>query len=1082
MKSVIWKDIFRDIKKSKGRFFSIVAIVSLGVMLFSGVKVAPIDMKKSADSYYDDYNLMDIQLVSTLGLTDEDVEEIKKIEGVLGIYPSYTMDVISKVGVDEFALKVHSMPINNLKTDNENYINRVNVIQGRLPKKSGECVIANKKLNNLNVKIGDKLPIKSGTEDNISKSLKVSEFTVVGIVETPYYLSHHIGNTNIGNGTLKSYIMIPDIDFNMENFTEIYIAVDGAKKVNSYTKEYFEIVDKVSNSLEEISQSRIESRYETVLNEAKEELNKGKEKYNSKKKEVENQLQYASNEIENAGIELQNGEAEIASNEILLANSIKDGEDKINAAEKELDEREKQYEQGLIEYNVTKNIIGGIISTLEERLVSLEEKLVPIQDRIDELNEELKKDNITEYEKEVINNEIKTLTGILTVTKNQIQIVQQEFNNQKKQLELGKSELNLAKSKIDEGRATLEKEKVNLENAKLNGENQIANAKLEIEKGKKELAVGEEEYRKNKLLAEEKLRKAEEKIKDAEDEIKKIEKPKWYVLDRKYHYSYRDYESSADGIDKLSNVFPIFFFLVAALVCLTTMTRMVDEQRINIGTLKALGYGMGAISKKFIFYALFASAIGSAIGLACGLSFLPVVIYNAYRIIYTMPDMVHVISIPLIIAISFAAIGVTTIATYFACRIELMETPSVLMRPKSPKEGKRILLERIPFLWNKFNFTGKVTIRNIFRYKKRFFMTVFGIAGSTALLLAGFGIKDSIKTIVNDQFGEIYKYQMSVDVNSNINSIQLEELETKLKENENIEDYTFIRNEKCKITFNDENQSIDLIVPMERNIFNKFFRLQERVAKKAIDLPRDGVVITEKVAKLLGVDVGDEIEIFNSNDKSGIVKISAIVENYIGHNIYMDNNYYEKVFGRKIAKNKVIIILSDKANERVNEISSEVINYKGVTGIDNTVSLKEKFNDTISSLNIVVIVMILSAGALAFVVLYNLTNVNISERIREIATIKVLGFYDREVSSYIFRENILLTVLGLILGIGLGIVFHRFIMVTVEMDDMMFGRNIDFISFIFGGILTVSFSLIVNFIMYFKLKKIEMVESLKSVD
>lgn len=1082
MKNIIWKDIFRDIKKSKGRFFSIVAIVALGVMLFSGVKIAPIDMKKSADAYYDNFNLMDIRLVSTLGLTEEDVEEVKKIQGVLGLYPSYTMDGITKIDIDEFALRIHSIPINNLKNSNENYINRVNVVEGRLPEKSGECVIGYNKIDGSNVKIGDKLVVNSGTDDDISKSLKVSEFEIVGLVETPYYLSFQIGSTNIGNGTLKTYMMIPDIDFNMDAFTEIYITVDGAKEVNSYNEEYFEIIDKVKESLEDISEERIDSRYEIVIKKANEELEKGKKEYNQKKEEVEQKLKDAYNEIENSKLMIAQGEEEISANEIFLETSIKDGEVKINAAEKKLEEGEKQYEQKLIEYNVTKNIIEGIINTLNNRLTDLESKLQPVEDRINALKLQLKDENVSDYEKETINNEINTLNEILKLTRGEISTVKEEFNNQKLQLKEGEAQLNLAKKEIDDGKAILEKEKANLENARIQGKNQIAAARAEIESGKKKVEEGEETYRKNKLLAEEELKKAEEKLKDAEDKIKKIEKPKWYILDRESHYSYMDYKNTAEGIDKLSNVFPLFFFLVAALVCLTTMTRMVDEQRVNIGTLKALGYGMGTIAKKFIYYSFFASTIGSIIGLACGFSFFPVIIYNAYRIMYLMPDMVHHISIPIIIIVSFAAIGLTTLVTYFTCRIELRETPSILMRPKAPKEGKRILLERIPFIWDKFNFTGKVTIRNLFRYKKRFFMTTLGIAGSTALLLAGFGIKDSIKTIVNKQFGVIYRYEMAAELKSDVNALQREDIKSSLDENSSIKDYAFVKNERCKVSVNNENEEeeINLIVPNDYNEFESFFNLKERVSKDSIELPKGGVAITEKVAKLIGAKIGDEIKIVNNNDNKGVIKISSIVENYVGHNIYMDSEYYEKTFNRKLYTNQIIIKLNE--NEAVNEVGSEIINIEGISGVVNTIGLKEQFNDTISSLNIVIIVMILSAGSLAFVVLYNLTNVNISERIREIATIKVLGFYDKEVSSYIFRENILLTIFGLGCGLGLGVIFHRFIMVTVEMENMMFGRNIDLISFIYAAALTITFSIIVNLVMYFKLKTIEMVESLKSVD
>ena len=630
MKNVLWKDIFRDIKRTKGKFISIASIIALGVMLFSGVKIAPINMKATADKYYDDYNLMDLRVLSTLGLTDEDVNDIKNIEGVLGVEPSKTLDAISRIDSNDFVIRVHSLSNDNLNEDNEDYINRLNLIEGRLPSNSGECVVGKESFESLNLKIGDKIKLNSGNESDINDSLTTNEYEVVGIVKTPYYLSNQIGNSSIGNGTVKTYMFINEFDFKSEIYTDIYVTVKDAKALDSYDEKYFDVTDKVKESIESISNLIIDRRYNELINEANVELNKGKDEYEAKKSE-------------------------------------------------------------------------------------------------------------------------------------------------------------------------------------------------------------------------------------AEEKILEIQKPGFYVLDRKSHYSYVDYENSANSIDKLSNVFPVFFFVVAALVCLTTMTRMVDEQRVNIGTLKALGYSKGSIAKKFIVYALFASLIGCVLGVALGLTALPSIIFNAYSIMYILPKMTFVINIPLIIAIFVISIGVTTLATYAACRIELIEVPSILMRPKAPKEGKRILLERIPFIWNRFNFTSKVTIRNIFRYKKRFMMTVIGIAGSTALLLTGFGIKDSIKTVVSKQYGELTQYDVSINLNETINSDEKNILEEYLKQDSKADDFIFIRSESGETLANEISKNVNIIVTDEDKKFDEFQHLQDRKSKETVILPKNGIVISEKLAKLLNVKVGDEI-------------------------------------------------------------------------------------------------------------------------------------------------------------------------------------------------------------------------------
>ena len=1078
-KNALWKDIFRDIKKSKGRFISIAAIIALGVMLFTGVKIAPIDMKTTADKYYDDYNLMDLRLISTMGLTDKDVKDIKDIEGVLDVEPANTIDVVTKVGADEIVLRVHSIPDTGL-IDNEDYINRVNLIEGRLPEKSGECVIGSGSFESLNLNIGDKITVTSGNKNDISDSLKSNEYTIVGKVETPYYLTGHIGNSSIGNGTVKSYIFIKQSEFKSDVYSDIYVTVKGAKEVNSYEKEYFNVVDKVTSSIEDISILINDRRYNEIIDKANEELSKGKQEYEDKKLEVELKLKDAEAEIENSRNTLNSAEAELNNKEQQLNNSLQDGENKISIAESELNKKEKELEEGINTFYQAKDLAEKEFVNAEATIADAEVALEGLINQKVALEQMLNDESLSEDEKASIKLQIDGLNNIIQQSTEKINLGKNEIQNKKNELETQEAKLNSAKIQLENGRSELNKSKSDLKYARSQGYAQIDKARKDIEEGKSKLAQGQAEYQENKKLADEELTKAENEIKDSEDKINDIDKPELYVLDRNSHYSYVDFENSANSIGKLSNVFPLFFFVVAALVCLTTMTRMVDEQRTNIGTMKALGYDQGSIAKKFIIYASLASISGCIVGCTLGFTVLPLVIFDAYKILYILPDMTYVVNIPLLLIVLAVAIGITTLAAYTTCRIELIETPAILMRPKSPKEGKRILLERIPFIWNRFSFIGKVTIRNIFRYKKRFFMTVIGIAGSTALLLAGFGIKDSIKTVVSKQYGELTKYQMVVNLENDISSDNKNNIESYLKDNNDIKEYLFVRSENSKALANSVEKDINIITTSDINRFDDFEHLQDRESGKTIDLPSDGVAISEKLAKLLGVKVGDEITIINSNDKKGTAKIGAIVEHYIQHYIYINDNYYRNVFGEGPENNGIFLKLNDENS--LNNISNFLVNFDGVSGIVNNGSIKNNFDDTIKSLDLVVIVLILCAGSLSFIVLYNLTNVNISERIREIATIKVLGFYDKEVSAYIFRENILLTVIGLIGGLILGDIFHKFIMVTVEMDYVMFGRSIDMKSFIIASILTIIFSLLVNWSMYFKLKNVEMVESLKSVD
>ena len=1109
MRSALNKDFIRDILKSKGRFLSIVAIVALGVAFFTGVKSSPIVMKTSSDKYYDKYNLMDIRLISTLGLTDKDVDDIKNIEGVEGVYPTYSIDVISIYNSTEKVLKVHGLDLNKLN-DKKNYINQLKLIKGRLPQKSGECVLEIPKIKALNYPIGSEISLSSGKDDKLSKSLSKSKYKVVGYVETPYYLSQEKGNSSIGGGVIEGAIMIPESDFKMDTYTEMFLTVKSAKELDTYGDEYSNLVKTVTDKIENMKNKLTTRRYNEVvkkaedkiqkqedkLSKAKKDFDKGKKEYEENKLKSENEIKEAENKILDASEQIEDGKAQLKNEKKRAFEQIEEGKIKLANAETDLKNGQKKYQTALKKFNSNKKTAESEIKKAESDLEELSNQIDDLKNGNKLIEKQLQNEQLSEVERSELENKLNENLYILSV-------MQQKYKDGTDKLESSKSELLLGEKKLKETKATLEasEKKIANEKTKLKSseklaeekfkkaeeelyqrENQIEEAKLELKENKAKLKTELNKAKKELQEAEEKIADGEEKIKDAKKQIKKIEKPTLYILDRDSHQSFVEYEGCANSIDALAKIFPVFFFAVAALVCLTTMTRMVDEQRINIGTLKGLGYKTSQISKKYILYALIACLTGSILGLAIGFSVFPTVIFFAYGMMYSIENIVYVFSIPIAIGITSLALIIIILSAYMACRKELKETPAILMRPKAPKSGKRILLERVPFIWNRFSFISKVTVRNIFRYKKRFLMTVLGIAGCTALILTGFGIKDSIEMILTGQYGTLFKYDMSLVIQSDMTDKQIYELRKNLSDIDEINKYEFFSYENGDIKVNNTTKEITIVVPENLKKMDKFIHLQDRKTQNPIKLNNKGIVLTEKIARDLGVKAGDEIELINSDDKKVKIKVSNITENYISHYVYISPENYTKLFEKDLDFNRVIGILNNPSVKIEDKLSKKLFDIETIDGITFNTASKETFHNTIKNLNYVVLIMIISAGALAFVVLYNLTNVNISERIREIATIKVLGFYDKEVSAYIYRENIILTIIGTVVGLGLGTILHKFIMVTVEIQSMMFGRVIDMSSYFIAAVLTIVLSLFVNLAMFYKLRNVKMVESLKSVD
>ena len=1079
MPATYLKDIFREIKISLGRFLSILCIVAIGVAFFAGIKASAPDMKNSADTYFDKYNVQDIQVYSTIGLTKKDVAAIKKIKGVKSVQPSFSMDTLSQIDSTQMVIKVISYGI-------DQKMNKIRVVEGRMPERENECLVeASSATNKLygTFHIGDTIKLQSGTDEALSKSLKHTKYKIVGTCYNPNYLSYEKGSSNIGSGTVNSFIYIQNTNVLKDYYTEVDVCVKGAKDLDCYSDEYFDVVDPVLKKIKKISSKQIDARIQSYQS----ELDEKKQEATDKFKDAENQFNAAQNKIDS-------GLSEIQSNELKLQNSkdqinqgwneyyanlqlldniptLQNAIAQIEESEKKLPEllsQKEQVENGLQQINAEgdlntkRTLIQNAIDFIDIALKKLEN--YPDSSDAETIRIKLnEKKELLQGQLSLIDQAIAKkaeLEAILPQIQSGIEQIQAgvakkaELQSQLNQLLNAKNELNNAYVSLINGQAQYE-----------DGVSKIEDAKNELNKSIEQLTLSKAEFNIQKHDA---LRE----LSDAQLEIDKME-GKWIVLDRNSHYSYRDYGACADRMDGIAKVFPVFFFLVAALVCMTTMTRMVDEQRNEMGTLKALGYSKLQIASKYIIYALIASILGSILGCSLGMYLFPTVIFNAWNTLYNIDQIKFLFQPGLILLASGSVTGITLLATLYSIYSELIEMPSQLMRPKAAKAGKKILLERITFIWKRLSFLQKVTARNIFRYKKRFFMTIIGIAGCSALLVAGFGINDSISDIVNQQYNVIYHYDATV-------SAKTSEITSQIKSLKGVKDV--YEEDHLAVTTKIENKDISTTVHIISNDkkFKDFCTLFN--GNKEFDLDDSSVLISQKMATKLNKKAGDTIKIKDANNKVIKAKIKGVFTNYVGHHIYASKSLY-KSWNTNAKTTHIYLIKSKKTTKKFERnLGNKIMNIDGVQSVTFYSSLQKNFKDMIKSISYIVVVLVISAACLAFVVLYNLSNVNISERKREIATIKVLGFTRKEVDAYINRETILLTILGSLIGLGIGIGLHHLIMNLAEMDDIMFGRTINSISYVISFVMTIGFSAIINLFMHKKLNNIQMVESLKAVE
>lgn len=1125
-KRAIRKDFYVEIRKSLGRFLSIFFIVAMGVAFFSGIRAGEPDMRFSGDAYFDRNNVMDLRVIGTLGLTEKDVEALKKTEGVEAAELGYSADMLLNVEGNYKVLHVASV----LKD-----MNKYTVEEGRMPEKSGECFMDGDFLKAHGFQIGDKITLSSGTKDAVTDTLKTDTFEIVGSGSSSMYFTYARGSSTVGNGEVSGFIGVLPEDFGLEAYTECYVSVKDAKALTAFTSQYDAKVEKVQENIEEIADEQgkrrvdeIREEAEAELADAQAELDKGKkeaeEKLTDAKKQIddgEKQLQEGKEQLKKANDELQSGKNKLyaSQKEVDAAKKeISDGWSQYNTAKKEFDAQEaafkEQYDTGMAEiakgeeelakawddfnsqkaeYDSGVTALAQAKELLAKLLASLESGMLPpeqipqIQAQADALKAEI-------AEKEpVLQAAGAQIAAAQAILEQKQQEADVQFAEAKKQLEqgqaaieAGRQQLEASRKKLVEGEEQAKKGQKQIDAgwSKIHdGEKQKTESETLVAENEEKLAKAKEEYEQGKAEAEQEIHDGEEKIKDAQLEINKIENAQWYVQDRSALPEYTGFGDNADRIRAIAKVFPILFFIVAALISLTTMTRMVEEQRTQIGTLKALGYGKLSIAGKYLNYALLATVGGSIFGVLFGEKVFPYIIVTAYKIMYThVPDVVIPYNWEYGIMAAGAAILCTGLATLLACYKELASQPAVLMRPPAPKQGKRVFLERIPFIWKHLSFIWKSTIRNLIRYKKRFFMTVFGIGGCMALMIVGFGLRDSIFAIGKLQYGELQLYDGMVILNTDAEEEDRKEPAKYLSSEKEVSDIMEGYSKRVTISKGKEEQEVYLSVPSDLEKNKEFQVFRNRITKKEFELEKNSVILTEKAAQLLDVEKGDKIVLEDKDEKQAELQVTDICENYMEHYLYIPPETYREIYGEDMEPNTVYFKMKNFNEKGVKEIGENILDKRGALNVTYTYNIQGQLDDMLESLDIVIVVLIISAGLLAFVVLYNLNNINITERKRELATIKVLGFYDKEVSAYVLRENILLTIIGVVVGIALGSILHRFVIVTVEIDSVMFTRIIENISFVLSAALTCMFSFLVNAVMYFKLKKIDMVESLKSVE
>ena len=1067
-KNRLLTDFIREVRHTYSRFLSILLLSALAVAFLVGLRATAPDMEYTADNYYDSHHLMDGYILSTMGLTQEDLQALAQADGVDQVEGAWSADATA---VDSI-VSMRSMP---------EELNLLNVVEGRLPQQADECVTEQMLLTALGLEIGDTLTVTLDEADQ--DSLTRTSYTIVGTVQSPLYVGTDRGSTTLGSGSIDAFVYIPGENFNLDVYTTAYFTGDGMEALNSYSQAYADQLSALVDSLDPLAQERASLRDEEVRSEAQKELDDARSELADAQKELDD----AKKKLDDARAELDSGWADYESGLATLEQEIKDGQAKLNAARSQLEESQTRYEQGKVDYQEGLAQYQEGQTAYEDNLAQLDAQQEEVAKGYEEYYDALKPFEGTPMYDQMVE-QLAPQKAKLDEAAAQIQAGYTQLAQVKTQLEESKAELDAAQAQLqdaaqqlDTGWAEYQSGQQTLDQEEARGRSQLAQAKAELDDGEAEYQKGLEEYEQAKADAQPELEQAQADIDQGQKDLDAMATCEWYVLGRDTNSGFVSYSQDAERVDNLSSIFPVIFFVVAALACLTTMTRMVEEQRTQIGSLKALGFSRLAISQKYIGYAFVASLVGGLIGLGIGATLIPAVIANAFQIMYAIPGLDYKMQLPLFVLAVLAAVACTTGAALWACLSTLIDTPANLMRPRAPKAGKRVFLEYIKPIWRRLSFTWKVSMRNLFRYQKRFWMTVIGIGGCTALIVTGFGLHESIFDVLDKQFDEISLYDATVGLDEDLTEEQKQGIENYLDGEEAVADYMFTYQQMMDASTTGTSYDVYLFAVDDVEEFGRFVDLRHRSDHSPVELDGSGVVIDEKLSELLGVSVGDTITL--EGDQRVEAVVADITENYVYHYVYLTRDLYTQLYGEDYQNNVMLLAYQDGMGVDVsNQTSETLMKMDGVASYSYIATIRDSFEDSMDAINYAVVIIIVAAAALAFVVLYNLTNINITERRSELATLKVLGFYDGETTAYVLRENVFLTIFGVILGLVLGRFLHSWMVLTVEVDLVMFGRTAPPYAYVLAAALTALFSLIVNVAAHFRLKKIDMVESLKTVE
>jgi len=1110
MPRALFTEITRTIKGSLARFLAIAGIVALGCGFFAGLKMASPDMQEAAHTFYENQHLYDLRVISTLGLSEKDVSALASVEGVEAVMPSRTVDIMATLTSSQSTARVSSFRPGEL--------NQPIVVEGRLPQGPYECVMSADPKKRADISLGQQIELPD-TSNGVH--LKGGSYTVVGFVNAPTYpYVSNFGTTSLGNGIVQQFVYVTEDAFADDDpYTEVYVTVQGATRYKSGSSAYQSAVDSVAERITQMNPSLAALRLQELKDDAQTQVDEARQKLEQSRQEAADKLGDAQKKLDDAEAQisaqqqkLDDGQKQYDTGRQQLTASRYSAEQQFAQAEAQITASEAQIAQGTAELSAGEAQYQAGLAAFNAGQATFAQQKSAFEAGRDAFLAGLAAQGITASTLEEAQQQLSALglattqVDALLATQAQIGAAETELASQQQALAAAREELDQRTAQLHEAESQVAQARQDLSEARSTTADQLSAAQEKLaaslsrlnagqtalQSAEAQTTEGRQSLEEQRAEVEKQLADGQAKIDEAQKKIDELKEPDVYVLDRTKEIGIAAYQADSERINDIANVFPLMFFLVAALVSLTSMTRMVSEERTLIGVHKALGYSTVQIATKYLLYALSASLLGAVIGIACLSQVLPGVIVSAYGSIYTIPNggAPYPIQLDSALLSGLSGIGITLLSTMAAVLSSLKEEPSSLMLPKAPKAGSKILLERVEPLWSRLSFSWKVTIRNLVRYKRRLIMTLVGIAGCTALLLVAFGLRDSISDIIDNQWPAISHYDYIVGMTSDVSEEEADQINAELnqvgatnihritRENVLLESSTQKAGSLTRTTIMTSNSLQDL---------TGLATLRNRLSGQTIELGEDSVVITEKLAKRLGVGVGDTVQVYaqdrigNASGEPSTLTITGVAENYVGSYLYLGSSAWHSLGIQDQAADGWYATLPEDQVTR-EAFGEKLINQTGVATVDDVNEAIRTYRESLAVVNRVVAILIVAAALLAFIVLYNLTNINIEERIREIASLKVLGFTRHEVDAYVFREIALLAIFGALFGLVLGTYLEGFVVQTAEIDLVMFGRAIHAPSYWFAFGLTLVFSLLVYVAMRPKLKNIDMVESLKSVE